>query len=204
MIQYVREFRAHPDVVKLARRIVQLCGAKDHLCEMKAIFLWSKGHFRYVNDPVSGEVIATPASQIAEIETPADVIHTILGPDLIRQMQGFGIGAVALTPPNRIECRGCFREALSGPEFVGKTSGDCDEGATFLATMLSAIGIVPRFQFGGFMEPSGKACNWHHVWVAGQSDAGEWVDMDVTEEKSTLGWAHPFECRGHADIFENP
>lgn len=200
MVRYVRDYRADPKVVKLARRIVQLCAAKDRLCEMKGLFLWTKGHFRYINDPVNGEAIMTAPAMIADIETPPEVIEAILGPDLVRQMQGFGIGAAALTPPSRIECRGCFRDTLSGAEYIGKTSEDCDSGAIFLGTMLAAIGIVPRFQFGGFAEASGDP-NYHHVWVAGKADNGDWIDMDITEEKSTLGWSYPFQARGHVDIF---
>lgn len=205
MVQYVREFTGDRDVTQLARRIAQLCGAKDKLCEMNAIFLWTKNHMRYVNDPVGKEVIATPVLQLAEIMTPPEVVRSILGDTLLQQMRGFGVGSSVLGEgglTNTIVCKGCFADELSGPRH-GKTSGDCDEGSTFLATLLASIGIVPRFRFGGQEDSEASdGCNYHHVWVQGLDDSGTWVDMDVTERRSKLGWFHEgFGCTGIATIF---
>jgi hypothetical protein len=202
MVKYVKDFRADPVVVKTARRVVQLCAAKDKHCEMAALFTWTKGHFRYVNDPVNAEAIQTPPAQIAEILTPPDVIRAVLGEDLIQQMQGFGIGGAVLAAPNQVLARGCFRDSIAGPMWH-KTSGDCDEGATFLATMLAAIGISSRFQFGGSLDADGRTPNWHHVWTGGYDESsGKWIDMDITEERSNLGWRYPnFNAYGHVPIF---
>lgn len=128
MREYVRHFSGDPLVVRTARRIVQLCPAKDKTCEMQALWKWTKDHMRYVNDPEEKELIATPPLHIAEIMTPPEVIRRVLGDELIRQMSGFGIGHALLEADSRktqIVCRGCFRTELSGLQPM--TSGDCDE-----------------------------------------------------------------------------
>lgn len=202
MVRYVRDSRKDPVIVRTARMVAQICKAKDKKCEMAAMFQWAKNHFRYVNDQVEGEAIQTPAAQIAEINTPGDVINAILGPDLVQQMSGFGVAGRTLQLPNQIACASCFRKNLSGPELIGKTNGDCDEGATFLSSMLAAIGITPRFRFGGSAEGADGA-NWHHVWVQGLTEAGDWVDMDITEDDAKLGWSYPgFQRLGYVNIFE--
>lgn len=206
MVQYVQTFNSDPKVVTLAQRVVQLCEAKDKMCEMNALFHWTKNHFRYVNDPVDKEAIKTAPRMIGEILTPPEVIAAILGPDLIRQMNGFGLGhssALGADPRKSIIlCMGCFEPRLSGPVH-SKGSGDCDDGATFLATLLAAIGITPRFRFGGQEDDSMQdGCNYHHVWVQAQDDKGDWHDMDVTEKRSKLGWFYEgFSCTGVAAIF---
>jgi hypothetical protein len=207
MVQFVREFCNTEDVVTLAQRIVQLCEAKDKLCEMNVLFNWVKNHFRYVNDPVENETIKTAPRMIGEILTPPAIIAAILGPELIQQMKGFGLGDSVITNDPRksiILCQGCFHDRLSGPQH-SKTSGDCDDGATFLATLLAAIGITPRFRFGGQEDDSmDDGCNYHHVWVQARDDKGRWHDMDVTEKKSKLGWWYEgFGCTGTASIFHD-
>lgn len=205
MVQYVREFTGDPDVTKLARRIVSLCDAKDKMCEMNALFLWVKSHMRYVADPVGKETIATPVMHLAEVMTPPEVVRAILGEELLGQMRGFGVGRSVLgetARTNILMCKSCFKDELSGPRLSG-TSGDCDEGATFLSALLASVGIVPRFRFGGQEDSSAAdGCNYHHVWVQGLNDDGHWVDMDVTEVKSRLGWFHDgFGCKGFVEIF---
>lgn len=205
MVQYVREYNSDPDIVKAARTIVSLCEAKDKRCEMASIFEWMKNHFRYVNDPVNKEVLATPRYHLAEVMTPPQVLHAILGDDLLRQMRSIGAGRsfVGSDPRKSIlVCRGCFEERLSGV-YHSKTHGDCDEGATFAATMLAAVGIVPRFRLGGReSDQAPDGCSYYHVWVQGLDDDGHWIDFDVTEKRSKLGWFHDgFECTGVVSIF---
>lgn len=206
MVQYVREFTGDPDVTQLGRRIAQLCEAKDKLCEMNALFLWTKNHMRYIADPIGKELIATPKLHLAEIMTPPSVVQAILGDTLIRQMRGFGVGRSVMgedLQTNVLVGKACFvGEELSGPK-LSRTSGDCDEGSTFLATLLASVGIVSRFRFGGQEDDSASdGCNYHHVWVQGQDDTGKWIDLDVTEKKSKLGWFHDgFSCTGVASIF---
>ena len=198
MGKYVQDFRANPLVVKTARNVVSLCNAKDKKCEMNALFLWTKNNFRYVNDPVLAEAIATPVQQLGSLMSPPSLLEAILGDALIRQMDSFGVGQSLLEPPNQIASTPCFdRKQI----VRNRVSGDCDEGAIFLGTLLAAVGIVPRFRFGGQKTSDGK-CNYHHVWLQGADDQGKWYDMDVTEDDSKLGWFHKdFNCFGHADIF---
>ena len=197
MAKYVQHYANDPIVVRTARNIARVCKAKDKMCEMGAVFLWCKSRFRYVSDPVNREVIQTPVSQISEILTPPQVIEAILGPKLVGQMQGFGHGDSLFTAGHQIVSGCCFKSELSGPK--PETSGDFDEGATLLATLLAAIGIPSRFRLGG--TSSGDACNYHHVWAQGKNELGDWVDMDITEDRSKLGWFYEgFDCFGHVNI----
>jgi len=205
MVQYVREFNTDPDIVRVSRRIASLCEAKDKQCEMAALFGWTKNHFRYVNDPVGKEAIGTPVHHLAEIMTPPEILHAVLGEDLLRQMKGFGAGRslVGSDPRKSVfVCQGCFEEQLSGT-YHSRSSGDCDEGSTFLATMMAAIGIVPRFRFGGVdSDKAADGCSYYHVWTQGQDESGHWIDFDVTEKKSKPGWFFEgFGCTGLASIF---
>lgn len=203
MVQYVKQFNAMPRIVKLARRIVSICPAKDKLCEMNALFLWVKNHMRYVNDPVDKEVIATAEYHLDDLAMPPDLVEAILGKELLQQMEGFGVQRSALgMKTNVIHCKACFEQNLSGPRPT--TSGDCDEGATLLSTLLAAVGIVPRFRFGGTEDSkSSDGCNYHHVWVQANDGRGSWIDMDVTEAESKLGWFYPhFTCFGATPIWQ--
>lgn len=201
-IGYVREYRNDPVVVKTARKLVELCAAKDKVCEMQTIYNWTKDHFRYVNDPIDEETIQTPASQLREIQTPPSILRTLLGDRLIQQLFGFGV-AESLTDPKfdgkkNFVCQSCFEPGLGGPQHHPKTSGDCDEGATLLATLLAAVGIQTRFRLGAFT--CGAQPAYQHIWVQGRSERGDWIDMDVTEPKRGFGWFYEsFRCYGHTD-----
>lgn len=199
MRSYVHEFKADPDVVRLARTVVKLCDAKDRECEMRALFNWTKNHIRYVFDPVDGEVIQTAPSHIADMSTPPALLRAILGDELIAQMRGFGVGFKVLSAPNQMECGGCFTPTIAGP--LARSSGDCDEGSTFLATLLAAVGIPSRFRFGG-VSHGPDSQSWQHVWVQADDGKGGWVDMDVTEKDADLGWYFPgFTAYGVLEIF---
>jgi hypothetical protein len=207
MSAYVREFRNDPLVVKTARRLVELCDAKDKTCEMNVMYTWVKNHFRYVNDTVDEEVIQTPASHLREIQTPPDVLRQLLGDNLISQLFGFGVSESLANPKhpgkNNFVCGACFVPTGLGSTKAlhhGKTSADCDEGATFLATMLEAIGIPARFRFGAFTGCGEAEPAYQHVWVQGQNENGDWLDMDVTEnDKSFLWFYDQFRCYGVTD-----
>lgn len=200
MSGYVREFRNDPLVVKTARRLVELCEAKDKTCEMNTLYSWVKQHFRYVNDPVDEETIQTPVSHLREIQTAPAILRVLLGDDLINQLFGFGV-AESLTNPKfpgkqNFVCASCFTDGVGGTKVPhGRTSADCDEGATFLATLLEAIGIPARFRFGAFTCGDDPA--YQHVWVQGQTEHGDWIDMDVTEIKKPFTWFYDaFRCYG--------
>jgi|SRR5579864_1327009 len=203
MIGYVRDFRNDPLVVKTSRRIVELCDAKDKTCEMNVLYSWVKSHFRYLNDPIDEETIQTPASHLREIQTPPAILRSLLGDNLINQLFGFGVAeslSNAKYPgKNNFVCVSCFTEGVGGTKVVhGRTSGDCDEGTTFLATLLEAIGIPARFRFGAFT--CGDEPAYQHVWVQGQNEHGDWIDMDVTEPKQSFGWFYDqFRCYGATD-----
>ena len=192
MVQYAQHFRADPVVVKTSRTITQLCPSKDKRCEMQAIFTWTKDRYRYINDPDNKEVISTAPAQLADIQTPPDVLRQILGDKLISQMMHFGVGESILTKHEaEIHARSCYEPSMS--DFDGirpRTSGDCDEGATLLASLLLGAAIPARYRFGGHLNANDTE-NWHHVWVQGQDERGNWVDMDPTEVRSKLGWYHP-------------
>jgi hypothetical protein len=204
MVQYAEHFMGDPVVIKTARTVTQLCPAKNKSCEMAALYTWTKHNFRYINDPDDREVISTPRAQIADITTPPSVIRAILGDRLIDQMMHYGGGRahdVVDRLEGQIQANGCFRASLTGPGGVHpRTSGDCDEGATFLATMLLAAAIPARYRFGGSENPDSTP-NWHHVWVQGQNEMGDWIDMDITEPEKKLGWFFPaFRAYGHVPI----
>lgn len=201
MVDYVRQFQNDPVVVKTARRLVELCEAKDKACEMNVILEWVKDHYRYVEDPTREETIQTAASMLREINTPPSILQDILGESLIRRLFGFGV-AESLKEPRHpgkkvFICRSCF--GRNGVRH-SKTSGDCDEAAVLVATLLSAIRIEPRFRFGG--QRVGGECDFYHVWVVGKNERGEWIDLDATEKESKPGWVHPsFTCFGTRKIF---
>lgn len=200
MVEYVKHYSGHPLVIRTARRIAELCEAKDKVCEMAALFAWTKEHYRYVNDPVDKEAIQTPVSMIRDITTPSEVLEAILGPELIERMNGFGVGHSMMGyQTGRVLAAACFEHGVDG--LHPRASEDCDSGAVFIASLLASIGITPRFRFGG--QKRGNACNYHHVWTqAYDSHSGKWVDMDVTESKSKLGWFFEgFGCTGHTTIF---
>jgi hypothetical protein len=202
MVQYAEHFMGDPVVIKTARTVTQLCPAKNKTCEMAALYQWTKNNFRYINDPDDREVISTPRVQIADIMTPPSVIRAILGDRLIDQMMHYGAkDEIVERLEGQIHAPGCFRASLTGPGGVHpRTSGDCDEGATFLSTMLLAAAIPARFRFGG-SENSDSSPNWHHVWVQGQNEMGDWVDMDITEPDKKLGWFFPaFKAYGYVPI----
>lgn len=111
-----------------------------------------------------------------------------------------------IEPDGEAEC--CDITVADNHNFLlgsGVLVHNCEEASTFLAGMLGAIGILPRFRFGG----AGKSL--YHVWVQGFAppDAsmgidgdGRWIDMDITEKSYELGQHAPFQKYAHMDIFE--
>jgi hypothetical protein len=92
------------------------------------------------------------------------------------------------------------REVISTPvkmlddvEDKGRATGDCDELSTFEATLLAALGIMPRFRFGG------EGREIYHVWVQAKY-GNRWVDLEPS------GYLEPglhfrFPNYEHRDIF---
>lgn len=67
---------------------------------------------------------------------------------------------------------------LAQLERTGEIRGDCDDLATFVATLGHAIGIPARFVTLGFEGPTGP---FAHVFTELQDQSGRWIEMDVTE-----------------------
>jgi len=77
----------------------------------------------------------------------------------------------------------------------GMAHGDCDDLSTFLATMISSIGVRPRFRFGGNHEQG-----IHHVWVQAEID-GKWYDLDPSLGKP-MGRYHRFQIYEVEEIWD--
>lgn len=76
-------------------------------------------------------------------------------------------------------------EYLATPQRVlDMRSGDCDEKAILLASLLDAIGIPVRFKAVGF-----EGAELSHVYVEAKYD-DRWIALDATE-KYPAGWQPP-------------
>jgi hypothetical protein len=188
MVQTVREAVGDPVVVDASRMVLLASTPKNRISEMGALYGWTRAHFHYVSDPLGKEYMQTTKRMVRQTQVPRAVLARILQPIYSR---GSG-GSVRLQG----------REML-GP--LPKAMGDCEEASTFLAGMMGAVGILPRFRFGG----AGNSL--YHVWVQGFApgdpqlgiDAdGRWIDMDITESSYELGQHAPFERYATMDIFE--
>lgn len=123
MVEYVRKFSGHPEIIDFSRTLVLGCVPRDQRCEIQTIHDFVGHHARFVQDPINRETITTPLKFLDDIETK------------------------------------------------GRTTGDCDELSTLEASLLAAIGIEPRFRFGG------EGREMYHVWV--QAKLGnEWFDLE--------------------------
>lgn len=189
MVQHVREGYADPVVVDAARMVLLGSQPKNKISELGALFGWAKGHFHYVSDPVGKELLQTPGRMVRQAQAPREMLARILAPIYARPAKG---GVVRMDASE-----------MNGP--LPKALGDCDEGAIFVASLAAAVGIVPRFRFGGDGD------SLFHVWVQAQVPPGPdygvsggpvWVDMDVTEPSYELGQFAPFRKYAHMEIFE--
>jgi transglutaminase-like putative cysteine protease len=81
-------------------------------------------------------------------------------------------------------------ETLATPGVTLDTlSGDCDDHATLLATLLEAIGFPTRFVVTGYSEPGVFEHVYLQVFVNGPLGS-EWVACDSTEPYG-FGWEAP-------------
>jgi hypothetical protein len=190
MVMHVRQGVGDPVVVDAARMILLASTPKNKISELGALFNWAKAHFHYVNDPVNKEVLQTPARMVRQTQVPRQLLARILEPI-------YGMAA------NGVVDMGRRAAPMNGP--LPKALGDCDEGASMMAALCGAVGILPRFRFGGDED------SLYHVWaqahVPRSPDYGvhgddTWVDMDITEPSYTLGEFAPFKRYAHMDIFE--
>lgn len=188
MVRHVQEGIGDPVVVDAARMVLLASKPKNKISELGAIFEWTKAHFHYMNDPINKEVLQTPQRMVKQTQVPREVLAMILAPLYGRQSNG--------------KVRMASSE-MDGP--LPQATGDCDEGSVLVASMLGAVGILPRFRFGGEKD------SLYHVWAQayvppnpdyGVGGDGAWVDMDVTEPSYRLGEFAPFGKYAHMDIFE--
>lgn len=104
-------------------------------------------------------------------------------------------GVEVISTPHKM-VREIMAKINNGRVKIKKISGDCDELSTLLASLLTAIGIVPRFRFGG-----NKQQGVHHVWVQANID-GKWLDMDPSLCKPA-GKHHKFQLYASREIFHD-
>lgn len=189
MVQHVRDGYADPVVVDAARMVLLASRPKNRVSELGALFGWAKAHFHYVSDPVGKEVIQTAGRMVRQAQAPREMLARILAPIYAKPARG---GVVRMDAAE-----------MNAP--LPKALGDCDEGAIFMASLAAAVGIMPRFRFGGDGD------SLFHVWVQAQVPPGQeygvsggpvWVDMDVTEPSYGLGQFAPFRKYAHMEIFE--
>jgi len=78
-------------------------------------------------------------------------------------------------------------ETLQTPEqTLEQGSGDCDDKAVLLASLLESIGHPTRFVALGFDGPY----DYSHVIVDTRIGGNKWLPLDATEDKP-MGWRPP-------------
>jgi hypothetical protein len=189
MVRSVQEAVGDPVVVDAARMILLASEPKNKISELGAIFGWSKAHFHYVSDPINKEYMQSARRMIRQAQAPRAMLARILAP-----IYGHAKNGVV-----RMDGR-----EMNGP--LPKALGDCEEAAVLTASLAGAVGILPRFRYGG----AGKSL-WH-AWsqayvppdgLSGVGPEGQWLDMDITEARYGLGEHAPFRAYAHQEIFEN-
>ena len=149
----------------------------DKLIQLEAIDIWCREYFCYVEDPDGIELIQTPRRMYKQTRVPQEVLEGIMRPffkAMERADPSFHRGDYP-TPPLFI--------------------GDCDEAATMVLGLCSALRLGPlAFRFGG---NNGML---HHVWAQVYAN-GEWWDSDVTEPGYELGDFTKFD---HYESLEIP
>lgn len=67
MRQLVRQALTDTPVRETALRIVGACPERDRACQLTALRLWLRAHYRHQADPFRQELVVTPAKQLAMI-----------------------------------------------------------------------------------------------------------------------------------------
>lgn len=85
-----------------------------------------------------------------------------------------------------IRFRGEFKEFLQSPVVTLELrAGDCDDHATLLAALLRTLGHRVRFR----TVATGGGRDFTHVYLQVQDRrTGQWISLDTTVARSTLGW----------------
>ena len=88
-------------------------------------------------------------------------------------------------PPNEQVCQDALRTIQIG-------SGDCVSKSVLLATLLLARNIPARF----VAQYTGDSDQYSHVYVEGQTRAGEWLALDPVASDKPVGWTQPLPADG--------
>ena len=85
-----------------------------------------------------------------------------------------------------IKFRGEYKEFLQSPVVTLELqAGDCDDHATLLAALLLTLGHQATFR----TVATGGGKEFTHVYVTVRDKrSGQWIALDTTVAKSTLGW----------------
>lgn len=67
MCEYVRHYSGDPDIVVIARRLVENCPDKDKLCESTRLYQVLIQSTRFVLDPTRKELLQTPRRMLRDI-----------------------------------------------------------------------------------------------------------------------------------------
>ncbi len=79
MRRLVRDWRVHPRLRQLAKRIVQTCPSKDARCEVRQIHAYVSNHIRYVRDVAGVETVATPELTLRDKSGDCDDQAVLVG-----------------------------------------------------------------------------------------------------------------------------
>jgi hypothetical protein len=188
MVRAVQEAVGDPVVVDAARMILLASEPKNKISELGAIFEWSKAHFHYVSDPINKEYMQSARRMIRQAQAPRAMLARILAP-IYRKAQN---GVVRM-------------DGHEMHQVLPKALGDCEEAAILTASLAGAVGILPRFRYGGRGRSLWHA--WSQAYVPpdgmnGVGPEGKWLDMDITESTYTLGQHAPFKDYAHQEIWE--
>ncbi len=135
----------------------------SQIIQLEGLFVWSKHHAVYVNDPVDKEVIQTPNRLYRQTKLSREFIEWIMEP-FYSELEEASVG---------------FDRSLyqSPPMFIG----DCDELLQLCLSWAAALGMRPiKFRFGATGDKI------HHVWGVVVAD-GEEFAIDLTERHNNLG-----------------
>lgn len=133
----------------------------------RAQFHWLRGCFIYVPDPHRMEKTQTANRATRMSRVPREVVMAATAP-IYASVRGVPLGKVSLSDL---------------PELVTPVSGDCDDAAATLATMVATCGIPTRFMLGA---ADGRD-DFHHIWAEadvlgdGSDESFSMGAMDLTE-----------------------
>lgn len=159
---------------------------RDPVEMIRAQFDWVRGATQYTPDPYKMEKLQSVNRMIRAARTPQKIIMAAVSP-IFAARKGLDLSKMSIDDV---------------PPLPVRIAADCDEQATLVAALCSAVGVPTRFRLGR----NGDGEGYHHVWV--QADPymnGEFGwDMDPTEpEFDELGKFAMMDHYAHMDIFDD-